>query len=60
MPAGKEYKDWRVLRYPTDKPQQVEPVNVVTEYLSDDYTILAYKLMSTQADFTYEVVWHYK
>ena len=33
---------------------------MVTEYLADDYTILAYKLMSCKAGYTYEVIWYYK
>jgi len=60
MPAGKEYKDWRVVRYKTGKPETVEEVKVVTEYLAEDYTILAYKLMLGKAGYTYEVIWHYK
>jgi hypothetical protein len=60
MPQGKEYKNFRLLRYETGKPETVEPVNLVTEYLADDYTILAYKLMSTKAGYTYEVIWYYQ
>jgi predicted acylesterase/phospholipase RssA len=60
MPRGKEYKNWRILRYQTGKPEKVEPVNVVTEYLAEDYTILAYKLLSVKAGYTYEVSWFYK
>jgi hypothetical protein len=60
MPQGEEYKKWRVVRYKNDKPETAEPVNIVTEYLADDYTILAYKLMSTEAGYTYETIWYYK
>jgi hypothetical protein len=60
MPKGLQYKNFRIFRYKTGKPESVEPVKVVTEYLADDYTILAYKLMSTEAGYTYEVVWYYK
>jgi hypothetical protein len=60
LPAGKEYKNFRILRYETAKPENVEVVKVVTEYLADDYTILAYKLMSAKAGYTYEVTWFYK
>jgi hypothetical protein len=60
MPEGREYKSFRVLRYEDGKPETAEPVKVVTEYLADDYTILAYKLMSCKAGYTYEVIWYYK
>jgi hypothetical protein len=60
MPQGKEYKTWRIVRYQNDKPETAEPVKIVTEYLADDNTILAYKLMSTDGGYTYEVIWYYK
>jgi hypothetical protein len=60
MRAGKEYKSFRILRYETANPKNVETVKVVTEYLAEDYTILAYKLMSAKAGYTYEVIWSYK
>jgi predicted acylesterase/phospholipase RssA len=60
MPRGREYKNWRILRYPTGKPENVEVVKVVTEYLAEDYTVLAYKLLAAKAGYTYEVTWFYK
>jgi hypothetical protein len=60
MPQGKEYKNYRILRYETGKPEKVESVKIVTEYLADDYTILAFKLLSVKASYTYEVSWFYK
>jgi predicted acylesterase/phospholipase RssA len=60
MPTEKEYKSWRIVRYPQDKPQNVETVQVVTEYLSDDKSILAFKLLSLKPGYTYEVQWFYK
>jgi predicted acylesterase/phospholipase RssA len=60
MPAGKEYKNYRILRYKTGKPETVEAIKFVTEFLAEDYTILAYKLMSCKAGYTYEVIWYYK
>ena len=44
----------------TAKPEKVEPVKVVTEYLAEESTILAYKLLSLNADYTHEVTWIYK
>jgi predicted acylesterase/phospholipase RssA len=60
MPEGKEYRKFRVLRYETGKPDKVEPVPLVTEYLAEDDTIIAYKLLSVKAGYTYEVTWYYK
>src|SRR5262249_11238504 len=60
LPTGKEYKRWRIVRYPDGKPQDVETVRVVTEYLATDYTILAFKLLSLKAHYQYEVQWFYK
>jgi predicted acylesterase/phospholipase RssA len=60
LPRGKEYKNFRIVRYKTGKPDTVEAVRIVTEYLADDFTILAYKLLSVHAGYTYEVTWYYK
>jgi predicted acylesterase/phospholipase RssA len=60
MPDGSEYRDFRIVRYETEKPDKVEAVKVVSEYLPDDYTILAFKLLSLKAGYTYKVSWTYK
>jgi predicted acylesterase/phospholipase RssA len=60
LPKGKEYRSFRIVRYKTGKPGTVEPVRIVTEYLAEDSTILAYKLLSVDAGYTYEVTWYYK
>ena len=60
MPEGMEYRGFRVNRYQTGQPEKVEPVKVVTEYLADDYTILAYKLQPLKNGYTYQVTWYYK
>jgi hypothetical protein len=60
LPKGTEYRNYRLIRYKTRKPDEVERVKIVTEYLADDYTILAYKLLSVDAGYTYEVTWYYK
>jgi hypothetical protein len=60
MPAAKEYRSYRILRYENGKPETAEAVKVVTEYLADDSTILAFKLIGGKAGFTYEVTWYYK
>jgi hypothetical protein len=60
LPTGKEYKSWRIIRYHMERPEKVEVVRVVTEYLADDFTILAFKLLSLKADYMYEVQWFCK
>lgn len=60
LPEGHEYRDFRVVRHKSGQPESAEKVNLVTEYLADDYTILAYKLLSVPAGYTYEVTWFYK
>jgi predicted acylesterase/phospholipase RssA len=60
MPEGKEYKSFHILRYKVGKPETSEFVKPVTGYLADDSTIIAYKLLSADAGYTYEVTWSYK
>jgi hypothetical protein len=60
MPEGKRYDAFRIVRYETRKPDVVEPVKVVTEYLAEDFTIIAFKLLSLKAGCSYEVSWTYR
>ena len=60
MPRGKEYGDFHISRHETGKPETVETVRVVTEYLAEDFTILAFKLAALKRGWTYEVTWVYK
>jgi hypothetical protein len=60
MPEGKEYQSFRVVRYVAAKSQTVEAVEVVTEYLPEDFTIIAFKLLSLKGGHTYEVSWTYR
>jgi predicted acylesterase/phospholipase RssA len=60
LPRGKEYRSFRIVRWETGKPDKVEPVRIVNEYLADDSTILAFKLLSVKAGYTHEVTWFYK
>jgi hypothetical protein len=60
LPQGKQYHTFQLIRYKTGKPETTENVKVVTEYLADDYTILAFKLLSVEAGYTYEITWHYR
>ena len=47
--AAAGYRGFRILKWETGKPESVEQVKVVNEYLADDSTILAYKLLSVKA-----------
>ena len=60
MPQGRNYDRFRILRYETANPRKVEPVQVHTEYLADDSTILAYKLLSINAGYTHDSEWFYR
>jgi len=60
LPQGKEYRNYRLIRYQTGKPETAESVRVVTEYLSEDYSILAFKLLALKAGYTYEVSSSYR
>jgi predicted acylesterase/phospholipase RssA len=60
MPQDKEYKSYQVVRYKTGKPEAAENVKLVTEFLSDDYTILAFKLLALKPGYTYDITWFYR
>jgi hypothetical protein len=60
MPEGRDYESFRIVRYETGKPEKAEAVKVVTEYLAEDFTIIAFKLLSLEAGYSYEVSWIYR
>jgi predicted acylesterase/phospholipase RssA len=60
LPLGKEYRSYQLIRYETGKPETAENVKLVTEYLADDYTILAFKLLALKGGYTYEITWFYR
>jgi predicted acylesterase/phospholipase RssA len=60
LPEGEEYRRFRLIRYETGKPETAEAVKIVTEYLAEDNTILAYKLLSLKPGYTYELTWYYE
>ena len=60
MPEGKSTGSFRIVRYETGKPEKVEAVKVVTEYLAEEFTIIAFKLLSLESGYTYEVSWTYR
>ena len=60
MPEQQEYESFRIVRYKTGRPKNVEAVRVVTEYLAEEYTIIAFKLLSLDSGYSYEVSWTYR
>ena len=60
MPQGKEYANFRVIRRHKGKREKAEPVKIVTEYLAQDSTIIAFKLLTLSAGYDYEVSWTYR
>jgi predicted acylesterase/phospholipase RssA len=60
LPAGKEYRNFRLIRFETGKPDTAENAKIVTEFLADDFSILAFKLLSVKSGYTYEITWYYR
>jgi predicted acylesterase/phospholipase RssA len=60
LPKGREYGRFDIIRYPVGKPDKAEDVKIVNEYLADDYTVLAFKLLAVDPGYVYEVSWYYK
>jgi predicted acylesterase/phospholipase RssA len=60
MPRGKEYENFRISRHQPGKPETAENFRPVTEYLADDFTIIAFKLVGLEAGWEYDVSWIYK
>jgi hypothetical protein len=60
LPEGAAYRSFRVIRYETGKPETAADVKIVTEYLAEDKSILAFKLLSLKPGYTYEVTWYYE
>jgi hypothetical protein len=60
LPRGREYRSFEILRYQTGKPATAEVVKGFTEYLAEDSSIIAFKMASVKAGYTFEVTWFYK
>jgi hypothetical protein len=60
LPRGKEYRSYQILRYETGKPGTTEVVKGLTDYMADDPSIIAFKMASVKAGYTFEVTWFYK
>jgi predicted acylesterase/phospholipase RssA len=60
LPRGREYRSFEIVRYETGKDATAEVVKGFTEYLADDSSVIAYKIASVKAGYTFEVTWLYK
>jgi hypothetical protein len=60
MPRGREFRNFQILRYETGKPQATEVVKALTEFVADDSSIFAYKMVSLKAGYTFDVTWFNK
>jgi hypothetical protein len=60
LPRKGEYREFRISRHETGKPEKTEAARLVTEYLAEDFTILAFKLLALKGGWTYVVTWIYK
>jgi hypothetical protein len=60
LPTGREYRSYQIVRYKTGEPRTAEVVKGLTDYMVDDPSIIAFKLASVKAGYTFEVTWIYK
>jgi predicted acylesterase/phospholipase RssA len=60
LPSGREYRSFEILRHETGKPATAEVVKGYTGFLADDSSIIAYKMASVKAGYTFEVTWFYR
>jgi hypothetical protein len=60
MPSGREYVSFRVFQLEVGKPETIEQITPVTEFLARDYTVIGYKLLLLKASTGHQVQWSYK
>lgn len=60
LPKGRHFRDYRLIRFQTGKPETAEDANVVTRYLAQNYTILAFKMLALKPGYVYELTWFYR
>jgi predicted acylesterase/phospholipase RssA len=60
LPEGREYQSFQLIRFPTRRPEASENVKVITQFVAQDNTILAFKLLALKAGYTYEITWFYR
>jgi predicted acylesterase/phospholipase RssA len=60
MPKKRDYKQYRYTFYKRDQPETAKDGTFTTQYLSDDSSILAFKLLSLEPGYDHEVFWDYQ
>lgn len=60
MPKGRQYGNFRYIRYKKDQPDTAEDKRFVTQYLAKDHSILAFKLLALDPGYEHEISWHYE
>lgn len=59
MPKGYRYKDYHYVYYKRDHPETAIQGKFFTQYLADDSTVLAFKLLSLDPGHDHEILWNY-
>lgn len=60
MPKGRDFKRYRYVFYKKGEPGTAKEGVFTTEYLSDDSTVLAFKILSLEPGYDHEIFWDYK
>jgi hypothetical protein len=60
MPEGRDYRSHKLVRYKKGKPETMEAFKFATEYLAENHSILAFKLLALDPGYVYELTWYYK
>jgi hypothetical protein len=60
MPKGKRYEKFRYIRYKKGQPDTAEDKHFVTQYLAEDHSMLAFKLLALDPGFEHEISWVYE
>jgi hypothetical protein len=60
MPAGRNYGNFRYIRYKENQPDTAEEKRFVTQYLAKDHSILAFKLLALDPGYEHEISWQYE
>ena len=59
MPRERNYRNWRIVRYKQGDTGSAEELMPATEFVAEDYQILAFKLLAVEPWYKYEISWFY-
>lgn len=60
MPEGHFYKDFSSIRYQQGRPDTAEPLRFDTQYMPNDASVLAYKVVGLHPGYVHETSWSYR